>query len=258
MTDHDQGSPSMSTAMEATPTMQMQTKPCAQDMRASMMKPSQATSSSPSSSSGARVEKESRTWDEMLQDLRTALDEDSVSVEHIHSILNSYKSRTEDWKQFAHFDDHCYTRNLVDSGNGKYNLMLLCWDMGQASSIHDHAGSHCFMKILDGNLVEELFGPPHDLKEGETLSPLVEAAHDRDGVLYISDKIGTHRVSNTSHSRRAVSLHLYSPPYSECHCFDERTGTKSTSGCISFYSEYGEVCCDDWKSGVAAKSADYC
>ena len=25
-----------------------------------------------------------------------------------------------------------YTRNLVDDGNGRFNVMLLCWNMGQA------------------------------------------------------------------------------------------------------------------------------
>ena len=41
-----------------------------------------------------------------------------------------------------------YTRNLVDRGNGRYNLIVLCWDSGQGSSIHDHGDSHCFMKVL--------------------------------------------------------------------------------------------------------------
>lgn len=32
--------------------------------------------------------------------------------------------------------------------------MVLCWGEGHGSSIHDHANSHCFMKILAGNLCE--------------------------------------------------------------------------------------------------------
>eukprot|EP01147_Barroeca_monosierra_P003793 gene3793-8371_t len=162
--------------------------------------------------------KKTRTWDEMIEDLRILLTSEDVLIEDVEVILKSYVfmffMRDSDWRSYSHFDDHCYTRNLVDGGNGKYNLMLLCWDMGQASSIHDHAGSHCFMKILDGTLTEELFAPPSELENAQCLEARVEASHDRDGVLYISDKIGTHRVSNPSHSRRAVSLHLYSPPYS--------------------------------------------
>ena len=43
-----------------------------------------------------------------------------------------------DWEEYAPWSDHCYTRNLIDDGNGNYNLMLICWNHGQASSIHTH------------------------------------------------------------------------------------------------------------------------
>ena len=39
---------------------------------------------------------------------------------------------------------------MVDSGNGKFNLMTLCWGEGHGSAIHDHANAHCFMKVLEG------------------------------------------------------------------------------------------------------------
>lgn len=55
-----------------------------------------------------------------------------------------------------------YTRNLVDAGNGKFNLMILCWGEGHASAIHDHADSHCFMKMLKGELREIRYSWPKD------------------------------------------------------------------------------------------------
>jgi cysteine dioxygenase len=62
----------------------------------------------------------------------------------------------------------------VDDGNGKFNLMLLAWNNGQtrywnlvilliASSIHDHAGAHCFMKVLGGNVDQDLYDVPGHL-----------------------------------------------------------------------------------------------
>lgn len=41
------------------------------------------------------------------------------------------QSKEEDWQKFAIFDPAKYTRNLVDDGNGKFNLMVLCWGEGQ-------------------------------------------------------------------------------------------------------------------------------
>eukprot|EP00056_Hartaetosiga_gracilis_P021758 m.26205 g.26205 ORF g.26205 m.26205 type:complete len:215 (+) comp9249_c0_seq2:118-762(+) len=197
-----------------------------------------------------------RSWEQVLEDLRAEFDKGNVCIEHVQDILNSYKTNEQDWQKYALFDDHCYTRNLVDVGNGNYNLMLLCWDVGQASSIHTHAGSHCFVKVLDGKVVEEMYPPPKAVVEGEELKPNVESEHSPDAVLYISDEIAMHRVSNTSHSKRAVTLHVYSPPYLECKCADQRTGKLVPSGAINFFSKYGDKCDDEWTTNMA--SSDYC
>ncbi len=59
------------------------------------------------------------------------------------------------------------------------------------------------------------------------------------GVCYMSDELGLHRVENPSHTEPAVSLHLYSPPFSSCNMFDQRTGHK-TNCKVTFWSKYGE------------------
>lgn len=79
-----------------------------------------------------------------------------------------------------------YTRNLVDAGNGKFNLMVLCWNTSQGSAIHDHANAHCFMKVLDGHSQEELFEwPPGSEDDGEMKSK-GKKLYEKDQVAYIS------------------------------------------------------------------------
>lgn len=56
----------------------------------------------------------------------------------------------------------------MDEGNGKFNLMLLCWGEGHSSAVHDHADAHCFMKMLDGSLNEIRFAWPEDGQTGTT------------------------------------------------------------------------------------------
>ncbi|XP_008941038.1 PREDICTED: cysteine dioxygenase type 1 [Merops nubicus] len=131
-----------------------------------------------------------------------------------------------------------YTRNLVDSGNGKFNLMILCWGEGHGSSIHDHADSHCFMKILQGNLKETLFEWPEKKGNGEMIRKSERVLRENQ-CAYINDSIGLHRVENISHTETAVSLHLYSPPFDSCNTFDQRTGHKHKVT-MTFYSQYGE------------------
>lgn len=38
--------------------------------------------------------------------------------------------------------------------------MILCWGEGHGSAIHDHADSHCFMKMLKGELAEIRYAWP--------------------------------------------------------------------------------------------------
>ena len=85
-----------------------------------------------------------------------------------------------------------YTRNLVDEGNGKFNLMLLCWGEGHSSAVHDHADSHCFMKMLDGKLNEIRFAwpssgdPATTQVEAQELQVIGTSCLELNGVCYIN------------------------------------------------------------------------
>ncbi|KAF6203436.1 hypothetical protein GE061_001767 [Apolygus lucorum] len=193
------------------------------------------------------------TLGDLISSLRSIFDSDRVNIEEVGDLLKSYKSNPRDWKQFAKFDRFRYTRNLIDEGNGKYNLMLLCWGEGHGSAIHDHADSHCFMKVMQGSLSEVRFSWPekNSSSEGESegksedetedLKPMMELSRNllpTDGVCYINDSMGLHRVENTSYSDTAVSLHLYCPPFEECSVFNQRTGHRSKAK-VTFWSRYG-------------------
>jgi len=187
---------------------------------------------------------------ELIHQLHSVFAHDDISIEYVQRLMTSYISNRNDWKRFAKWDPHRYTRNLVDEGNGKFNLMILCWNEGQGSSIHSHADSHCFLKMLEGSVREEMFEWPEDMKErGDVeVTPAQERAmkpsyathiieHNQCG--YINDSIGLHRVENNSHSNKAVTLHLYSPPFEECSVFDQRTGKRTTAQ-MTFWSKYGK------------------
>ncbi len=80
-----------------------------------------------------------------------------------------------------------YTRNLVDAGNDKFNLMILCWGEGNGSSIHDHQNAHCFVKMLDGHLKETLFEWPEGGEETEMQQKQM-SVYPKEGVTYINGK----------------------------------------------------------------------
>ena len=77
----------------------------------------------------------------------------------------------------------------MDEGNGRYNLIVLCWDTSQGSCIHSHADSHCFMKVLRGTLMETLFAWPEEGEGEERLTPMTVTkamTHNQDAVTYIN------------------------------------------------------------------------
>lgn len=182
---------------------------------------------------------------ELVSMLREIFSKDLVNVEYVQQLITNYKSNPKDWRQYAKYDPHRYTRNLIDEGNGKYNILLLCWAESQGSSIHDHSNSHCFMKCLDGELQETRYEWPAITDDEQEHEMVVKGRGflKKNEVAYINDTIGLHRAENTSHTKVAVSLHVYIPPYSECQGFDEKTGKAKTCK-ITFYSKYGKKVID--------------
>jgi len=169
--------------------------------------------------------------------LRKIFEDDHVSVEEVNDLLESYKSDPADWTKYAKWDPMRYTRNLVDTGNGKYNLMLVCWCPGTESAIHDHQNSHCFVKVMDGKLKETRFDWP---KEEGAVMPVKEViVYDLNGISYMSDQLGLHRMGNASETETAVTLHVYIPAIETCYMFDERTAHKSKCK-VTFWSKYGQ------------------
>uniref|UniRef100_A0A5F8AAE6 Cysteine dioxygenase n=7 Tax=Cercopithecinae TaxID=9528 RepID=A0A5F8AAE6_MACMU len=177
-----------------------------------------------------------RTLADLIRILHRLFAGDEVNVEEVQAIMEAYESDPTEWAMYAKFDQYRYTRNLVDQGNGKFNLMILCWGEGHGSSIHDHTNSHCFLKMLQGNLKETLFAWP-DKKSNEMVKKSERVLRENQ-CAYINDSIGLHRVENISHTEPAVSLHLYSPPFDTCHAFDQRTGHKNKVT-MTFHSKFG-------------------
>ncbi len=136
-------------------------------------------------------------------------------------ILESLRFNPKEFQRYAHFSAGKYTRNLVGY-NGGFTLLMLCWDRGQESPIHDHAGSSCFMKILEGELHEVRY----DASNPNHLALKTITQMREEQVAYIDDTQGVHKMVNPSAERGAISLHIYIPPYVKCSIFNLTDGTR--------------------------------
>lgn len=176
---------------------------------------------------------------ELVDELHRVFAYDRVNVDYVERLMAGYVSNAADWKQYAKRDKFKYTRNLVDSGNGRFDIMLLCWPESIASAIHDHTDSHCFMKVLQGELQETRFKWPTEDVEKVGMVEVGRTRLPNNNVCYINDSLGLHRVENPSHSEPAVSLHVYVPPFTTCQAFDGRTGRRQQCR-VTFWSKYGK------------------
>src|SRR6476660_10626514 len=58
--------------------------------------------------------------------------------------------------QYLTWDRQHYTRNLVDK-TPLYELVAICWEIGQSSSVHNHREQNCWMAAPMGKLRVENF-----------------------------------------------------------------------------------------------------
>ncbi|KAI9824154.1 MAG: Cysteine dioxygenase [Sarea resinae] len=196
------------------------------------------------------------TFDTLVADLSRVLgpssgiDSDDVDPSVLVKLMEDYVSKYGEWEKYAFSDySRAYTRNLVDRGNGRSNLLVLVWTPGKSSPIHDHADAHCVMKVLKGSLRETLYSwPDRNLVNDGQASPLCvkrDTLFTDNQVTYMSDNLGLHKITNPHPEKVAVSLHLYTPPNAAkvgCHMYDEKTGKSRHIQQSYFFSELGERC----------------
>ena len=143
---------------------------------------------------------------------------------------------------FLCWDRQHYTRNLIDHTD-LYDLMAICWDVGQISSIHNHRGQNCWMSVPIGRLVVQNYRVisesvdehrceivPTDSVEMNALRPVG-----------VNPKHPVHSVRNPREfNERAVSLHIYSRPFDSCVVYSDEQGTCGEIQ-LHFTTKYGEA-----------------
>ncbi|RIL11125.1 MAG: hypothetical protein DCC75_02975 [Proteobacteria bacterium] len=118
----------------------------------------------------------------------------------------------QDIAPFCIFGDEGYRRNLV-SRSDWYELLVLCWKAGQKSPVHDHCGSSCVFKIIEGAATEirgELTSE-HRNKVKLVRPSAVEVYGG--GSVCASTSSDIHEIVNTNPGGSdLITLHVYSPP----------------------------------------------
>jgi len=165
--------------------------------------------------------------DELVGKLRalpvSAFDE----IEHVRSLLAEIPVAELSLAPYLTWDRQHYTRNLIDKTD-LYELVAVCWEVGQSSSVHNHRGQNCWMAAPVGKLrVENFHVEFQDIKTGKCrllASNTVELSLTNPCA--VDPREPVHRVINPREAnQRAVTLHVYSRPFDTCMVYSPEQGT---------------------------------
>jgi len=161
-------------------------------------------------------------------------------TEQIVRFLESKPVAPDTLAPYLTWDRQHYTRNLIDK-TPLYELIAICWDVGQASSVHNHREQNCWMAVPIGRLrVDNYRVISQELAEGtcrlETADTVeMNATHP----CAVDPLEPVHRVYNPREfNQRAVSLHVYSRPFDTCVVYSAEQGTCGEIK-LSYNTEYG-------------------
>lgn len=180
-----------------------------------------------------------------IQDFVTRLHQfqeaDFSRLDSIQGFLRSAPIEPESLAPYLTWDRQHYTRNLIDK-TSLYELIAICWEVGQGSSTHNHREQNCWMAVPIGRLMVQNYRVLYqDLQAGKCrLERTNRVEMNAANPLAVDPKAPVHRVYNPAEfNARAVSLHVYSRPFDSCEVYSEEQGT---CGPIRLYynTEYGK------------------
>lgn len=148
-------------------------------------------------------------------------------TEKIRRFLQENPINPDSLEPFLTWDRQHYTRNLIDK-TSLYELMAICWEVGQASSVHNHRDQNCWMAVPIGRLlVENYHVVQQDIAAGKCdirSTEIIEMNAAQPCAVDPDEPV--HRVYNPREfNQRAVSVHVYSRPFDRCVVYSAEQGT---------------------------------
>lgn len=150
-----------------------------------------------------------------IDDLITALSTEEVTK--YNDIIRDIDLPADAFDSYSSWSDDSYTRNCL-ADNEKFELILICWQEGQITPIHNHGGEECWVRIIKGEFKETIYTED----ESGDLSVHKTILSKENDVTYMIDFMGVHSIANLSNNK-SMSLHLYAKPIRSCKIFDEQS-----------------------------------
>lgn len=131
----------------------------------------------------------------------------SRSRSELEEIFRTFSPEAVDVAPWVTFSADGYTRNRI-SVCEEFELLVLCWRSGQLTPVHDHSGSACVVKVIQGTATEISY----ERSPCNLLVPTKTVRLECDSVTGSFDA-DVHQLGNLeAPGEDLVTLHCYSPP----------------------------------------------
>ena len=183
------------------------------------------------------------TIEKLVSGLRCCEQRHFDEVDHVRELLRSSPVDPASLARYLNWDRQHYTRNLIDK-TPLYELLAICWEVGQASSVHNHRDQNCWMAVPIGRLqVENFHVVQQDITAGRCeLEPSEVVEMNISQPCAVDPQEPVHRVLNPREfNQRAVSLHVYSRPFDTCVVYSAEQGTCGEIQ-LHYNTTYGKPC----------------
>ena len=176
---------------------------------------------------GSRAVSKSLSIGDFVTELRKFPEPAFRGTADIYSFLEHSPVTAESLAPYLTWDAQHYTRNLIDK-TPLYELIAICWEVGQGSSVHNHREQNCWMAVPIGRLLVENYKViSQDIDRGTCVLETADTLQMNPSQPCFVDPLEpVHRVYNPREfGERAVSLHVYSRPFDTCVVYSPDHGT---------------------------------
>lgn len=180
--------------------------------------------------------------DEFVAELRKVPENSFNETETIRQLMASLPVEANSLEPYLTWNSQHYTRNLIDR-TPLYELLAICWEVGQCSSVHNHRDQNCWMGVPIGRLLVENYRVlQEDVDAGRCRLETADTVEmNAAQPCAVDPKQPVHRVFNPREfNERAVSLHVYSRPFDSCVVYAPDKGTCGEIK-LRFNTRYGRA-----------------
>lgn len=156
----------------------------------------------------------------------SAIPEEEFTHQGVLDFLRDNPVETRSLDPYLYFSREKYTRNLIRR-TPLFELLAICWEVGQVSAIHNHRDQRCWMAIAHGKVQVQNFRLLRQDAAAQTcaLEPTTRFLIDAAQPAEVDPEEPIHLVANlAAFASRAVTLHIYSLPFDTCEVYDLKSG----------------------------------